>query len=165
MVHRSFWTSIDAGNTACNIVMSHSPIAVCTVQITIQVQLLPNHLSINLGAIFPHYLCCKYFVNRIPFTVVIFYLISPIPTLIAKRRGEDSSGYAPFDKLLFQCKEGFHPYFPSRSNPCRELAWFLTTGIVVSAFALPIVLARAPVAVSASFSLTNNMETPPYKYP
>ena len=93
MVHRSFWTSIDAGNTACNIVMSHSPIAVCTVQITIQVQLLPNHLSINLGAIFPHYLCCKYFVNRIPFTVVIFYLISPIPTLIAKRRGDDSSGY------------------------------------------------------------------------
>merc|ERR1711936_498224 len=66
------------------------------------------------------------FNNWIPFTVVIFYLISPIPTLIAKRRGDDSSG----------------------SNPCRELAWFLTTGIVVSAFALPIVLSRAPVAVT-----------------
>merc|ERR1711936_482867 len=77
------------------------------------------------------------FNNWIPFTVVIFYLISPIPTLIAKRRGEDSSG----------------------SNPCRELAWFLTTGIVVSAFALPIVLARAPVAVTPAPSPTPDPTT------
>merc|ERR550525_795100 len=36
----------------------------------------------------------------------------------------------------------------SASNPCRELAYFLTTGIVISAFAFPIVLSRAPVAVT-----------------
>merc|ERR1711971_381920 len=81
----------------------------------------------SIGLLFLFLACAlPQFNNWIPFTVVIFYLISPIPTLIAKRRGEDSSG----------------------SNPCRELAWFLTTGIVVSALALPIVLARAPVAVT-----------------
>merc|ERR1712012_1173480 len=81
----------------------------------------------SIGLLFLFLACAlPQFNNWIPFTVVIFYLISPIPTLIAKRRGDDSSG----------------------SNPCRELAWFLTTGIVVSAFALPIVLSRAPVAVT-----------------
>lgn len=30
------------------------------------------------------------------------------------------------------------------SNACKELALFLTAGIVISAYGLPIVLARAP---------------------
>ena len=54
---------------------------------------------------------------------MVFYFLSPIPNLLARRHSDDSA-----------------------SNPCRELALFITTGIVVSAFALPIVLARAPVA-------------------
>jgi len=64
------------------------------------------------------------FNNWYPFTVVVFYLLSPIPSLIAKRY-TDTTG---------------------ENGQCRELAWFLTTGIVVSAFALPIVLSRAPGA-------------------
>ena len=63
--------------------------------------------------------------NWYPFTVIIFYLLSPIPSMVARRHSDDSA-----------------------SNPCRELAYFLTTGIVISAFALPIVLSRAPVAVT-----------------
>merc|ERR1711892_1462979 len=79
----------------------------------------------SIGLLFLFLACAlPQFNNWYPFTVVIFYLLSPIPNLIAKRHSDDSS-----------------------SNPCRELAWFLTTGIVVSAFALPIVLARAPVTV------------------
>merc|ERR1712050_489988 len=79
----------------------------------------------SIGLLFLFLACAlPQFNNWYPFTVVIFYLLSPIPTLIAKRHSEDSS-----------------------SNPCRELAWFLTTGIVISAFALPIVLARAPVTL------------------
>merc|ERR1711970_1029516 len=94
----------------------------------------------SIGLLFLFLACAlPQFNNWIPFTVVIFYLISPIPTLIAKRRGEDSSG----------------------SNPCRELAWFLTTGIVVSAFALPIVLARAPVAVTPAPPPPNSTTTTP----
>merc|ERR1712106_100547 len=79
----------------------------------------------SIGLLFLFLACAlPQFNNWDPFTGVIFYLLSPIPTLIAKRHSEDSA-----------------------SNPCRELAWFLTTGIVISAFALPIVLARAPVTV------------------
>ncbi|XP_011299901.1 leptin receptor overlapping transcript-like 1 isoform X1 [Fopius arisanus] len=58
-----------------------------------------------------------------PLFVILFYVLAPIPTLIARRYTEDSG---------------------SNSNPCLELAIFITMGIVVSSFALPIVLARAP---------------------
>ncbi|KAM9322583.1 leptin receptor gene-related protein [Pholidichthys leucotaenia] len=58
-----------------------------------------------------------------PMFVLIFYLLSPIPTFISRRLTDESES----------------------SSACRELAYFLTTGIVVSAFGLPIILARKGV--------------------
>lgn len=55
--------------------------------------------------------------------MVLFYVLSPLPTLIARRYIENSG---------------------SSSTAAYELAIFLTMGFVVSSFALPIVLARSP---------------------
>uniref|UniRef100_A0A8C2NP31 Leptin receptor gene-related protein n=1 Tax=Capra hircus TaxID=9925 RepID=A0A8C2NP31_CAPHI len=59
-----------------------------------------------------------------PLFVLIFYAISPIPHFIAKRATYDSD---------------------ATSSACRELAYFFTTGIVVSAFGFPVILARVSV--------------------
>uniref|UniRef100_A0A8D2P395 Leptin receptor gene-related protein n=1 Tax=Zosterops lateralis melanops TaxID=1220523 RepID=A0A8D2P395_ZOSLA len=56
-----------------------------------------------------------------PLFVLIFYFLCPIPQFIARRVGDDSD---------------------AASSACRELAYFFTTGIVVSAFGFPIILAR-----------------------
>ncbi|XP_069835513.1 leptin receptor gene-related protein [Dendropsophus ebraccatus] len=59
-----------------------------------------------------------------PLFVLIFYFISPIPYLIATRVSDDTD---------------------AASSACKELAYFFTTGIVVSAYGLPIILARISV--------------------
>ncbi|CAI4233004.1 unnamed protein product [Auanema sp. JU1783] len=75
--------------------------------------------------------------NWSPFFVIIFYVMSPVPLLIARRFQEDMAG----------------------TNACIELALFMTTGIVVSAFALPTVLAHAGVIkpMAAVFSNTGSI--------
>ncbi len=53
--------------------------------------------------------------------MVVFYALSPLPALFSKRYSDDAS----------------------TSSALKELCYFVTTGIVLSAFALPIVLARS----------------------
>nr|XP_033771612.1 leptin receptor overlapping transcript-like 1 isoform X2 [Geotrypetes seraphini] len=73
-----------------------------------------------------------------PLFVLVFYILSPIPYCIARRLVDDTD---------------------TASNACKELAIFLTTGIVVSAFGLPIVFVRAGlIAVGAcALVLTGNV--------
>ncbi|XP_065070278.1 leptin receptor overlapping transcript-like 1 [Rhopilema esculentum] len=59
--------------------------------------------------------------------VLFFYILAPIPALITRRLGSDFSS------------------FSGNANLVAEIALFFTAGIVVSAFGLPVVLARAQI--------------------
>ncbi|XP_069781196.1 leptin receptor overlapping transcript-like 1 isoform X4 [Narcine bancroftii] len=73
-----------------------------------------------------------------PLFVLFFYILSPIPYCIATRLVDDTD---------------------AASSACKELAIFLTTGIVVSAFGLPIIFARAMLIQwgACSLVLTGNI--------
>lgn len=58
---------------------------------------------------------------------LFFYVLAPIPALIMRRLGSDFSN------------------FGGSSNLVVEISLFFTAGIIVSAFGLPIVLARAHI--------------------
>lgn len=57
-----------------------------------------------------------------PLIVVLFYTLALVPTIFTRRYTQDSGSAA-----------------------CQEVAIFVTMGFVISAFALPIVLARTGV--------------------
>ncbi|KAF5293003.1 hypothetical protein FQA39_LY13772 [Lamprigera yunnana] len=59
-----------------------------------------------------------------PFMNVLFYIAAPIPTLLTRRYFDDHGGCA---------------------GSCKDIAIFITMGVLISSFALPILLARAPV--------------------
>lgn len=61
-----------------------------------------------------------------PLFVLVFYFMVPLPLLIAKRYTDDMA----------------------QSSACLEFSMFMTTGIVVSAFGLPIILATAGTVYS-----------------
>ena len=81
----------------------------------------------NLCLLFPSFYS-KYW----PLFLLFFYILSPIPYCISRRVVDDTD---------------------SASNACKELAIFLTTGIVISAFGLPIVFARAALVSHRSLSV------------
>jgi hypothetical protein len=66
---------------------------------------------------------------------LFFYILAPIPVLIMRRMGSDMSD------------------FGGTSNLCVEVSLFFTAGIVVSAFGLPIVLARAGIIKMGAMGL------------
>jgi len=74
------------------------------------------------------------FNNWWPLFVIIFYILAPLPLVIAKRFQDEMAS----------------------SSAATELAMFLTTGIVISAFALPLILAHSgpPVIQWGAASLT-----------
>uniref|UniRef100_A0A3Q3AYE6 Leptin receptor overlapping transcript-like 1 n=1 Tax=Kryptolebias marmoratus TaxID=37003 RepID=A0A3Q3AYE6_KRYMA len=73
-----------------------------------------------------------------PLFLLFFYILSPVPYCVSRRLVDDTD---------------------SASNACKELAIFLTTGIVISAFGLPVVFARAEVIAwgACALVLTGNV--------
>jgi hypothetical protein len=86
----------------------------------------------------------KYKSNWWPIFVVIFYVLSPLPIVIARKCVPDMIMSDPYN------------------NRCMELSVFLTAVIVISAYGLPVVLAHSPIQAplikwsSASFIFAGN---------
>ncbi|KFD51023.1 hypothetical protein M514_08064 [Trichuris suis] len=93
-------------------------------------------LFLVLGCALPMY-------NWYPLFVIIFYVLAPVPLTLAGRYQERAS--------------------TGSAASCQDFALFLTAGIIVSAFSLPVVLARSPANAPAihwgacGFTLAGNI--------
>jgi len=74
----------------------------------------------SIGLLFLFLACALPGYNWWPFFVVTFYVLAPFPTLITRRYTDGGEG-----------------------STLKDVCAFFTSGIVLSAFALPMVLARA----------------------
>lgn len=73
--------------------------------------------------------------NWWPLIVVLFYIFSVIPTFMSRRIAQNT--------------------YSAGANSCQEVSIFITMGFIISAFALPIVLAHSGV-VSNEASFNNS---------
>lgn len=80
--------------------------------------------SLSIGCVWWFFFSLD-FSNWWPLFVVLFYIFSVIPTFISRRYAQNS--------------------YSSGQNTWQEVSIFITMGFVISAFALPIVLARSKV--------------------
>jgi len=85
----------------------------------------------SIGLMFLFLGCALPTYNWWPFFVVIFYLLAPFPTLITRRYTDGGEG-----------------------STLKDVCAFFTSGIVLSAFALPMVLARAGSAAAEAGGAT-----------
>ncbi|XP_077131494.1 leptin receptor overlapping transcript-like 1 [Ranitomeya variabilis] len=110
------WPQCGAGRAELGGHRRHSAMAGIKALISLSFGGAIGLMFLMLGCALPQYS------QYLPLFVLFFYVLAPIPYCIAKRVVDDTD---------------------AASNACKELAIFLTTGIVVSAFGLPIVFARA----------------------
>ena len=83
----------------------------------------------SLGLMFLILACAlPQFNNWAPFSVIVFHILLPVPSLMTRRAKDESSA--------------------------KDLATFITAGIVVSAFAMPIVMSRAPQVSTQNLTTT-----------
>lgn len=107
------------------------------------IQVIPHFFNIFFCALFivhlTNIIVVLQFSNWWPLMVVLFYIFALVPTFMSRRYVQSS--------------------YLGGSNSCQEVSIFITMGFVISAFALPLVLARSSI-VSLHHLITHNWCTP-----